>query len=69
MSRQELADEMGVSLGRVHQLLTIKGQFQYERVPLDLLYQVQDITGRRFEMPKKRLVPPANLTKEQVSEE
>ncbi len=53
LSRQQLADEMGVSLGRVHQLLTIRGQFQYERVPLDLLYQVQDITGRRFEMPSK----------------
>ena len=65
LSRQQLADEMGF-LGRVHQLLTIRGQFQYERVPLDLLYQVQDITGRRFEMPKQRLVPPARLTKQQV---
>ena len=43
-SRAQLADALGLSPGRINQLLSTKGSMEFERVPLDLLYQVARFT-------------------------
>jgi transcriptional regulator with XRE-family HTH domain len=61
MSRVELADKLGLSLGRINQLLSIRGFGEYERVPLDLIYQIWNITKVPPTFLMERIIPPARL--------
>jgi hypothetical protein len=64
MSRAELAGKLGVSEGRVNQLMSINGPHaEYERVPLDLLYQIAHVTKVPLELPS-RIIPPRHLKDE-----
>jgi hypothetical protein len=64
MSRAELAEKLGLSLGRVNQLLSIRGFGEYERVPIDLVYQVWNITKVPPTFLTERVIPPAHLRKQ-----
>lgn len=64
MSRAELAERIGFTLGRMNQLLSIRGFGEFERVPLDLIYQIWNITKVPPTFLTRRFVPPSHLRKE-----
>lgn len=64
MSRTELAERIGVTRGRLNQLLSIRGFGEFERVPLDLIYQIWNVTKVPPTFLSERVVPPAHLRKE-----
>ena len=45
MSQRDLARKLNVVPSRVSKLLSIRGDDLWERVPVDLLYQIEAITG------------------------
>lgn len=61
MSRAELAERVGVSLGRINQLLSVRGFGEFERVPLDLIYQIWNITEVQPTFLIHRFVPPKHV--------
>jgi hypothetical protein len=65
MSRAELATKIGVSLGRINQLLTLQGEYcEFERVPLDLIHQIWNVTNVTPTFLVKRFIPPRHLRNE-----
>jgi ribosome-binding protein aMBF1 (putative translation factor) len=64
MSRTELAENVGLSVSRINELLAVRGGYcEFERVPLDLIYQIWNATNVPPTFLSKRIIPPAHLRK------
>lgn len=65
MSRADLAAGLGVSPGRINQLLSVRGDGEFERVPLDLWYQIAHVTGVPFALRSADILPLPTCTKKE----
>lgn len=62
MKKIELAAALGVSPARITQLLSTRDADEFERVPLDLLYQIAQITR----VPLKIVQHPSTYLKKET---